>query len=322
MALFLNNYCEGNNKQISVDVPDIMSPAFNEYFALASQYSNISSFIFVGEDLSYIKAVYLALGKYQTTKHVYFLEQADPSDIDFVQKKCPKAESLIVAIDKTGKSPEVMKCLLALEHCKLIVCPQGTPLKKLQETHDLAYFPYEKQTFETSNTAVLLPAVLLFINAQEIFEGAEHMFRRCHSNHGDNPALRLARCIAGKNPEIRYFGNRLLGAKILSERLIRSEGSEKIIIPIIAQRPENDIHLSVPYEFHSIPYCEGTLEMLEGASLHQSQVSEFETVCNKTREEKTSLTTITIDAIDPHSIGELLIFWEFVAFYLEHITKD
>lgn len=322
MALFLNHYCEANTKQIAVDIPDIENPAFNEFFSLAAQYSNISSFIFVGEDLSYIKAIYLALGKYQTTKHVYFLEQADPSDIDFAQQKCPKAETLIVAIDKTGNSPEVMKCLLALEHGKLIICPKDTPLKKLQEAHDLAYFPYEKKTFETVNTAVLLPVVLLFINAQEIFEGAQHMFRRCHSNHGDNPALKLARCIAGKNPKIRYFGNRLLGTKILSERIVKGEGNEKIIIPIIAQRPEKDIHLSVPFEFHSIPYCDGTLEVLEGASLHQAQVAEFEAVCRKTREENTSLTTITIDAIDPHSIGELLIFWEFVALYLEHITKD
>jgi len=322
MALFLNNYCEESNKQIAIDIPNLESPAFNDFFALASQYSNISSFIFVGEDLSYIKAIYLALGKYQTTKHVYFLEQADPSDIDFVQKRCPKNESLIVAIDKTGESPEVMKCLLALEHCKLIICPENTPLKKMQETHELAHFPYVRQAFETGNTAVLLPTVLLFINAQEIFEGAEHMFRRCHSQHGDNPALKLARCIAGRSPEITYFGNRLLGAKILSERIVQSEGKEKILVPIIAQRPENDIHLSVPYEFHSIPYCEGSLEMLEGASLHQSQVSEFENICNKTREKHISLTTITIDAIDPHSIGELLIFWEFVGLYLSHITKD
>ncbi len=317
MGLYLNTYCDNNTKHIELKIPELSQPSFNEFFGIASQYPHINSFVFIGEDLSRLKAIYLALGKYQTTKHVYFLEQADPSDIAFVKEKCPKSETLIVAIDKTGKSPEVIKCLLALEHCKLILCPENTPLKQMQEAHDLAYFPYENQVFETISTGVLLPTVLLFINAQEIFEGATHIFHRCHS---DNPALKLARCITGKYPEIHYFGNRLLGVKIFSERLICDKGEEKILIPVIAQQPENDIHLTVPFEFQSIPYCEGTMKMLEGASLHQSQISEFEKIC-ETRE-KGHLATITVDAIDPHSIGELLLFWELVAFYLKHIAKD
>lgn len=86
MALFLNTYCPPRQHNVPSGPGDIITPSFQEYFAIAAQYSNIQNFIFLGK-VKVLKAAYGALGHHQTTKHVFFLENDDPADILYAKKE-------------------------------------------------------------------------------------------------------------------------------------------------------------------------------------------------------------------------------------------
>ena len=305
MALFVNTYCEGKKREQEKWSISDFEPSFNEYFALAAQYSTIENFVFVGATHEF-RALYTALGKYRTTKNVFFAEN-DPASIHRIKKKC-SSNTLVVVVDETGEDKQVLMVMLALkEFQKLIITKKETTLKSIQEQRDLAFIEFHKSP-KAISPGVIVPAVLLYINAQEFVEGAKHMYGLCHPNNARNGARNLAFCLSERVPRIKFFGCELQGGYKLVEDL-NVKLKEEVHVAIVAQSPIDDIHINADLGMR--------VEGVEGASMHQQIIKDFEAWCLSAKKKGIPLCTITIDKTTPYAIGELLAFWECTAKYMQ-----
>lgn len=334
------------------------TPPFSEFFEIAARYSNIKHFIIAGRggSVSSFKAIYGALAEQVTTKRVHILDTNDPSYISYLKRTCPRDETLLVVISKSGTTVDVIENLIALrEYEKLIITSNNdNTLKNIQQAHDLAYaeHPNIGGRFSAITSSTLLPATLIYINTQEVAQGMQRMYDLCNPSRdiGNNPALELAATLylLEKKGHTEIFaplyGREFMGfdeliIQLMHETVCKEKqgqsvfaspapesqhhtnqrmfgGRENIvIIPHASQKSSSDIRLDVPYEYQDVELRDATLNILEGESLHQALLYEFDGVCEDALARKIPLCTITLDAITPHNIGELIAFWQYVAIY-------
>lgn len=333
-------------------------PPYEEFFRIAAQYSNIQNFIIVGRGgaVTSFKAIFQALGEHITTKHVHILDTNDPMYVNYLKRKCKKGDTLVILISKSGMTTDVIEDFIALqEYQKLIITGKHeSPLKRMQEVHDLTYaeHPNIGGRFSAITASTLLPAALLFIDAQAIAHGMRAMYAQCDPARGigENPALELAATLYLLEQDgytdifTPLYGHQFKGFDELITQLMHEtvckEGkgmnlqaspapesqhhtnqrifggrNNLVIIPHASQSTSEDVKISVPYEYQDIKIKDEKLSMLEGESLHHALLYEYDGVCEEALSKHIPLCTVTLDAITPHSVGELIAFWQYVAIY-------
>ena len=370
MALFLNTHhsaireftrLKAQLESIAkTKAPDFVThePPFAEFFRISAQYSNIKNFIIVGRGgaVTSYKAIFGALGEHKTTKNTYILDTNDPMYVNYLKRRCSKDETLVIVISKSGMTTDVIEDFIALqEYQKLIITGLGeSPLKRMQEVHDLSYaeHPNIGGRFSAITASTLLPAALLFIDSQAIAHGMRAMYTQCDPSRaiGENPALELAATLYLLEQDgytdifTPLYGHQFKGFDELITQLMHEtvckEGkgmnlqaspapesqhhtnqrifggrNNLVIIPHASQSTNEDVKISVPYEYQDIKIHDAKLSMLEGESLHHALLYEYNGVCEEALAKHIPLCTITLDAITPHSVGELIAFWQYVAIY-------
>ncbi|MBR9702480.1 hypothetical protein GOV10_00455, partial [Candidatus Woesearchaeota archaeon] len=333
-------------------------PPYEEFFRIAGQYNKMQNFIIIGRGgaVTSFKAIFQALGQHKTTKKVHILDTNDPMYVNYLKRKCKKDDTLVIVISKSGMTTDVIEDFIALqEYQKLIITGDNkSPLKQMQEVHDLTYaeHPNIGGRFSAITASTLLPAALLFIDAQAIAHGMRAMYALCSPKRviGENPALELAATLYLLEQDgytdifTPLYGHQFKGFNELITQLMHEtvckEGkgmnlqaspapesqhhtnqrifggrNNLVIIPHASQSTNEDVKISVPYEYKDISIKDAKLGMLEGESLHHALLYEYDGVCEEALAKHIPLCTVTLDAITPHSVGELIAFWQYVSIY-------
>ena len=345
-----------------VEVPDFakFEPDFKEVEGLALRYSHYKNLIIIGNggSITSFWALYKTLREYRSQKKVYLLSTMDPDLIVHLKESCPKDETLIIPVSKSGNTVGVLEDILAFEgYQKVAITTEGKgALYQIAKRRGWDYLDIPLPIggrFSGRTSAGLFPAALVGINIRGIDEGASKMYKSCSPGVPveENPALKLSAFLYALDKkgysEIFFpvYSPQLEGFVSLVIQLIHEssgkEGKGQTIYGSLA--PESQHHTNqrffggrrnvvglflrvesyehntlvtkVPPDLEDIPLKDKDLSLLSGIPLSKAVEFEFLGTQQDTTDQKIPHATLTVDKITPYSMGELLAFFHYLAFY-------
>jgi len=328
--------------------PDIQQ--IKRQFAPYEKYKNL---IVVGNggSISSLHGFWGALGG-KSEKNLEIVSTMEPDYLNYVERKYRQDDTLVIAISKSGTTVGVLETLLALKNYPVLVITtigEGTlsPMAQSMGWPQIEH-PSIGGRF-TGRTAVAYgPAYLLGLDVAEIEKGAAAALGA--NLRSDGPAWRLAEFLftadqnGYKEVFLPVYSQFLIGFNHLIVQLMHEsvgkEGKGQTVLAVDApesqhhtnQRffggpknmagvfvtilePHDDIDIDVPDKISDIALRGGTVGDLRGAKLHHSLLCEARGTMADAKEQKIPLAHLEIDKITPYSIGEYMVFWQFVAYF-------
>jgi|GEM_PF-231022 len=175
-------------------------PNLQKLYTLAGKYAGIGNFIVIGRggSVSGFRALYSALAKYHTTKHVHILDTIDPEYVGYLRQKCRAEDTLVIVISKSGNTVEVLEDLLCFQEYRKVVVtenPAGAlhEVAKVREL-ELVTHPAIGGRFSIGTESAMLPGVLIYTDVRSMWGGMQTVFKQCHPSRpiAQNPALSIA----------------------------------------------------------------------------------------------------------------------------------
>lgn len=199
----------------------------------------------------------------------------------------------------------------------------------------------------------LLPAALLGVDIARINAGAVSMYRKCGPKVGisNNPALKLACTLFDLDKRgytevfVPVYSERLVGflpliIQIMHESVCKAKkgqtffgdvapechhhtnqrffgGRKNVVGLFVTLRNQDDqqSRVNVPKSAKEIPLREGTIGDIDGVAFHEGLKFEYEGTMRDAVNRKIPNITVSIDKINPYSVGEFMAFWQYVAVY-------
>ncbi|MFW6311913.1 MAG: hypothetical protein ACOC1K_06730 [Nanoarchaeota archaeon] len=208
-------------------------------------------------------------------------------------------------------------------------------------------------------TCGLLPAAILDIDIEAINKGALFMYKKCDTSVSieKNPALKISTILYALDKKgyhevfLPIYSTRLEGFNNLIIQLIHEssckEGKGQTIIGALA--PESQHHTNqrffggkknilglfnrvidqddtksvtkIPKDLADIEIRDGKLEDINNIPLNKSIEFEFLGTKHDASNNRIPNMVISIDKITPHSIGEYLALWQYIAVYSSYLRE-
>jgi glucose-6-phosphate isomerase len=199
------------------------TPAFASYtpdyqllYTLAGKYAGISNFIIIGRggSISGFQALYTALAKYHTTKHIHILDTLDAEYTTYLRRKCQADDTLVLIISKSGDNIEVIENLLCFQEYRKLVITEANDaalgrIAAIKEL-ELVHHPPIGGRFSLGTECALLPGALIYVDVKSLTDGMRAVFRQCDPSKPaeQNPALQLAAALylAEQNGYTEVYG--------------------------------------------------------------------------------------------------------------------
>jgi len=218
---------------------------------------------------------------------------------------------------------------------------------------DMVRHPDIGGRFSGTTSCAYTPSALLGIDVEGIDRGAKDMYARCAPDVGfdDNPALQLSVALfyaeikGYKDIFLPIYSTKLSGFLPLIVQLIHEStcksgrgqtvfgdfapesqhhtnqrffGGYKDVFGVfitVKDFEDGEYRISVPDNAKGIGYKDVDLGILDGLKFRDALDFEFQGVLKHTEDQNIPHATISVDKIEPHSVGELLAFWQYVAVY-------
>jgi glucose-6-phosphate isomerase len=320
-------------------------------FGLYAKYQN---YVVIGNggSISTLEALWRALGA-SSAKKLTIVPTMEPDFLTLVKKENPLQDTLVIAISKSGDTVGVLEDILAFsEYPILAVTTQGKgTLRQLAAKMGwpVVEHPPVGGRFSGRSAVAYGPAYLLGLDVDAIERGAAAAIATYQKP--DNTAWLVAQFIlamaaADRNevylPVYSYFleGFNHLVTQLIHESTGKDEKGPTLLalsapesqhhsnqrffggpknmagIFVTVLQPRQDISITVPEAVADLPLRDGKLAMLNGIKLHQSLLSEAQGTMTDAKEQGIPWAHLEIDQITPEAIGDYLVFWQFVAYYL------
>lgn len=152
-----------------------------------------------GGSVSTFRALWEGLGKFQMgNEEVYILDTLDPDFIDFVKTRFSPADSLVVAVSKSGNTVEVIESLDSFKGYETIVITgeaEPNQLRQIaqEEGFEIISHPEIGGRFSGLTAVSLIPAAIAGLDAAAIVNGGVEGYQRF--TKPGNEAENLARII-------------------------------------------------------------------------------------------------------------------------------
>ncbi len=331
------------------------TPDYGRLYTLAGQYASIENFIVIGRggSISAFRAIYYALARFKTTKHVYLLDTLDPGYTAFLKQRCRAQDTLVIVVSKSGNTVEVLENLLCFQEYRKIVVTGGGALEQLAKIRELelVHHPPIGGRFSGGTESALLPAALIYVDVKSIAEGMRAMFAQCSPQQPieQNPALRLAASLflAEQQGATEVYapvyskalaGSLELWTQLMHESACKERRGQTFLF---LEAPECQHHtnqkffdgprrmaglfthikqqepFTIPaaHQFADVKVGDLPLNALMERPLGSAMEAEFTGLCRAADEQAIPYATVTLDALTPGSFGELTAFWMYVAVY-------
>ncbi len=358
LKLTLANYRSSGRNKFSVEPtapfiawrPDMGK--IKQDFAPYDKYHNIIV-IGNGGSISTLSALHHALYPTPSTKRLTLVPTMEPDLITRVKKENPVADTLVIAISKSGDTVGVLEDIFAFQEYPIlcITTPGKGTLSQLavKMGWPVIEHPPIGGRFSGRTAVAYGPAHLLGLDIDSIEKGAAGSIGECQKD--GNNACRLAEFIfesgkAGRNevylPVYSFFfegfnhlitqlihestGKSGKGPTVLALSAPESQhhsnqrffGGPKNMVGVFVtvENTGGSMNITVPAAAKELPLRTGKLGMLTGADLQRSLLSEAQGTMADAKEQGIPLAHLEIDKLMPETIGEYLVFWQFVAYYL------
>ena len=282
------------------------------------------------------------------SKNSYFVDSPDPALIRKVKRMCKIADTVVVAISKSGTTLGVIEALMSFLAYKVIVITEGEEgtLRQIANKMKLQIVehPNISGRYSGATSAGLFPALLCGINIDEIASGIEggykykseawslakyyyelerkgylEVYVSCYSWLLSDFRTLIAQlmhesvCKSGRGQTF-YFSEAPESQHHTNQRFL---GGKKNTIGtfIISKSWFDDRKIEVPKEIEDLDSKGLELKKLNGITYQQALLAEYHGT--KTEADRLSIPNITIELpeVTNQSVGELLAFWQLVAFY-------
>ncbi len=155
-------------------------PDFEEMEKLAKEYEQYKNILVVGHggSITSFYGFYNAL-KYQATKQAYFLSTADPDYIAELKRMLKPADTLVIAISKSGENMTQIEAVSQfLDYPLLFVTGKSSPVRAMAEKLNtkIIMHPPIGGRYTGFTEVGLLPAAIVGLDVKGLYEGAKSFF--------------------------------------------------------------------------------------------------------------------------------------------------
>ncbi len=329
-------------------------PSVTEIKKQFAPYEKYKNYIVIGNggSISSLNGFWGAFGV-QSRKNLEVVSTMEPDYLRSITDKYQSDDTLVIAISKSGTTVGVLEALLALKNYPILCITSVGEGALSAMAKGLGWPQIEHPAIGgrfSGRTAVAYgPAHLLGLDISSIEQGAAAAVEA--NKQKDSPAWQLAQFLyktdqGGRNEVfLPVYSKFLIGFNHLITQLVHEsvgkDGKGQTVLAVDApesqhhtnqrffggpknmagvfvtvENPAEDIKVSVPDEIKNISLRGGTVEDLNGAQLHHSLLCEARGTIADATEQKIPLCSITIEKITPQVIGDYMVFWQFVAYYL------
>lgn len=329
-------------------------PSVTEIKKQFAPYEKYKNYIVIGNggSISSLNGFWGAFGV-QSQKNLEVVSTMEPDYLRSITDKYQSDDTLVIAISKSGTTVGVLEALLALKNYPILCITSVGEGALSTMAKGLGWPQIEHPAIGgrfSGRTAVAYgPAHLLGFDIAGIEQGAVAAVEA--NKQKDSPAWQLAQFLyktdqGGRNEVfLPVYSKFLIGFNHLITQLVHEsvgkDGKGQTVLAVDApesqhhtnqrffggpknmagvfvtvENPAEDIKVSVPDEIKNISLRGGTVEDLNGAQLHHSLLCEARGTIADATEQKIPLCSITIEKITPQVIGDYMVFWQFVAYYL------
>jgi len=281
-------------------------------------------------------------------KKVYIIDSMDPTLLKNVKKQCQSDKTVVIAVSKSGNTLGVVESLAYFSSYKIIVVTEGEEGTLRQIATKMKWqiieHPNISGRYSGATSAGLFPALLSGIEIENIVSGISHGYKY------KKEAWSLAKYfynLEGKGYSEVYvsaYANSLNNFRTLIVQLMhetvckqgrgqtfyfseapecqhhtnqRFFGGKKNVIGVFitTEKSADDKKISLPKEIENIELKRLVLKKLENITYQQALLAEYKGT--KTEANRLAIPNITIELAntEDQSLGELLAFWQLVAFY-------
>lgn len=333
-------------------------PQLNSLVAACQPFLKYSNVILIGNGGSRNNAwsFYHALAAYRNQTHFEFLSSIEPDLVLSLKQKFTPKNTLILAISKSGNNINMLEPLLSfLEYPVLVISEnKPNPLTQIAEmmSWTVIHHPNVSGRFSGFTSCALVPAILMGLDPQVIYQGAKEAFEQYSTNQliNSNDALKLAAWYFQLEQQgiseifasiystplsqlLPLFvqlihessGQKGKGQSIFGDYSPESQhhtnqrlfGGPKNMLAtfIIPQQPQKDFSITVPDSIQQIMMDNQPLTVLNGNSAFNSLRHDYQGVLEHCTEKSIPAFTISPEEITPKTVGELIAFFYYVAYY-------
>ncbi|MBR9690248.1 hypothetical protein GOV08_01040 [Candidatus Woesearchaeota archaeon] len=191
---------EAKLKKISKSEDPIFArydPAIKFFKSYLKPFRKYKKFIVIGHggSITSTQGFYDALKK---GKELFIIDTPQPDYIEEVRKLCPKKETLVIVVSKSGNSIDILEIMFGfLDYERLVITnPEEGALLEISKKLNLPFIehPNVGGRFSAFTSSTLVPAFLLGFDIDKIFAGAKDTYKKCapQITIEDNPALLIA----------------------------------------------------------------------------------------------------------------------------------
>lgn len=283
-----------------------------------------------------------------TSKDTWIVNSMDPALIRKVKSECPSDKTVVVAISKSGNTLGVIESLMAFINYKVIVITEAEDgiLRQIANkmNYQIVEHPNISGRYSGATAAGLFPALLAGSKIDEIATGiesgykykkeawslAKHYFELEHKGYLEvyvsayswllldfrTLIIQLMHESVCKNGhgQTFYFSEAPEGQHHTNQRFF--DGKKNIIGTFITVKSWfNDKKITVPAAIADLNLKGLGLKKLNDISYQQALIAEYHGTKTEADRLKIPNVTIELPEMTNETVGELLAFWQLVAFY-------
>lgn len=341
------------NPELTQDFPAFLQyqPDFKNLSAVAEKFKDLPNVLIIGHggSITSFYGIYYALEEF-TNKNAYFLSTVDPDYINELKAFLNPENTLVVAISKSGETVTQLEALMQfIEFPLLFITGSMGPLAEIcsKVNGTLVLHPPIGGRFTGLTEVALLPAILVGLNGQEIYQAGKHLYADFQK---ENSASHIASIVYELEQQgyvdvfmpiydshlfpfanlfvqlcHESFGKDGKGQTFFAHHAPESQhhtnqrlfGGRKNMLSwfISSEKPMRDTVTVVPTELQSISLHTKTFGVLDKIPLSIALQAELVGTLEDAKLQNIPIITQVIPQRNEQSIGELVAFWQMFAVY-------
>lgn len=330
-------------------------PDINKIKHAFKPYLNYKNYIIIGNggSITSLEAYWQALGKGKSKKNLSIVSTMEPDYLELIERENSPKDTLVIGISKSGDTVGVLESLLALKNYpKLIITSLGKGTlfalaKKM--LWPIIEHPEIGGRFSGRTPVAYGPAYLLGIDISAIEKGAHQAIKLFMKEN--SAAWKLAKFLYHMDqseyheifmPVYSYFleGFNHLVTQLIHESVAKNRKGQTILavfapesqhhtnqrffggpknmvgVFVTVEKSHNKKIIQISPKCQNIPFRKNSLEILNNINLNNSLQNEAQGTINDAKNQGFPLAQVIIDKVDPNSVGEYLVFWQYVSYFL------
>lgn len=299
-------------------------------------------------------AYWQALGDKVNGKRVITLTDMEPDYLNQVKAICPKEDSLVVVVSKSGSTVGVIENIFAFwDYPMLFVTDPTGPIGKIGESRQATIIPHPTVggRYSGFSSSAYVMAILAGLPVEEIEAGGRAGYDEYRTASLENPAVQVALALhqLEKNgyPDIfmpvysnalqtfgmtvtqlfhESFGKQGKGQTVLAVQAPESQhhtnqrffGGPKNMVGLfvqVEQQQDTTSHIHVPAEVHELPLRTGKMGDIDGTTYADAFRAEYVGTYTDAKNQGIPLIDIMVSQVNGRTVGEFLAFWHYVTVF-------